>query len=652
MTRILLTLFAALALWSCSGSSDDAAPNTGTASPRLATRGVVPEYDATTFFQTTRYLLPAASGYAFSPDGADLLVSSDETGVFEASGLPVAGGDTERLTSSSGNTVRAISWFPHDRRILYQFDEGGNELNHIYVREIDGSSRDLTPSDGLKAEFSGWVSDGTAFYVRTTERDRRVFDLYRYNAEDYSRELVFENPGLIISAVSNNGRWLALEKSSFFPDPDVFLVDLDSDDKEPKLITRRDHTISRSISGFTPDDSRLIYLTDEFGEFKDAWAYDLETGKKSVLVDSDWDVLSVVYSRSGRYRAVGFNADASDDVVITDTRTDSALELPPLPGGGLASVRFSHDDTKVAFILDGSTSPSNVHVLDLATMSQMQLTNALNAAIKPQHLVDTEVVRYESYDGLEIPAILYKPHGASADNPAPALVAVHGGPGGQSRTRYNAMFQHLVNHGYAVLAANNRGSSGYGKTFKHLDDQNHGDADLGDIVEAKRYLASLPWVDGEKIGIIGGSYGGYMVVAALAFEPDVFHVGIDIFGVTNWIRTLRNIPPWWEPFKDSLYGEMGDPSTDEERLRAISPLFHAKNIRVPLLVVQGANDPRVLQVESDEIVEAVRSNGVPVEYIVFPDEGHGFRKRENRITASDAYIKFLDEHLRGEGDQP
>jgi dipeptidyl aminopeptidase/acylaminoacyl peptidase len=228
----------------------------------------------------------------------------------------------------------------------------------------------------------------------------------------------------------------------------------------------------------------------------------------------------------------------------------------------------------------------------------------------------------------------------------PVLVWVHGGPGGQSRSGYSPTIQHLVNHGYAVLAANNRGSSGYGKTFFHLDDRKHGDVDLKDIVAAKKYLVGLDWVDGERVGIIGGSYGGYMVGAALAFSPDTFDVGIDIFGVMNWVRTLTSIPPWWASFKESLYDEMGDPATDGERHRAISPLFHAKNIRAPLLVVQGANDPRVLQVESDEIIAAVRENGVAVEYVLFPDEGHGFTKRENKIKASNAFVTFLDKYLK------
>ena len=271
----------------------------------------------------------------------------------------------------------------------------------------------------------------------------------------------------------------------------------------------------------------------------------------------------------------------------------------------------------------------------------------MNPAIDEALLVESEVVRYESFDGLKIPGILYRPTEASATNPVPALIWVHGGPGGQNRRGYNAMLQHLTNHGFAVLAANNRGSSGYGKTFFHLDDKRHGEVDLDDIVYGKHYLADLDWVDKTRIGIMGHSYGGYMVGAALAFRPDEFNVGVNIFGVMNWVRTLKSIPPWWASFRDSLYAEMGDPAIDEERLHRISPLFHASNIVKPLLVVQGANDARVLQAESDELVAAARKNNIPVEYVLFPDEGHGFRKKANRIKASEAFVKFLDKYLKG-----
>lgn len=202
------------------------------------------------------------------------------------------------------------------------------------------------------------------------------------------------------------------------------------------------------------------------------------------------------------------------------------------------------------------------------------------------------------------------------------------------------------------MAVNNRGSSGYGKTFYKMDDLNHGDKDLQDCVYGKKYLQSLEYIDSDKIGTIGGSYGGYMTMAAMAFRPEEFKVGVNIFGVTNWIRTLRSIPPYWELRRKALYAELGDPySADSVRLRAISPLFHADKVKNPVLVLQGANDPRVLQVESDEIVAAVKKNNVPVEYIIFQDEGHGFVKKENEIKGYSAVLAFLDTYLKGKGEK-
>lgn len=261
-----------------------------------------------------------------------------------------------------------------------------------------------------------------------------------------------------------------------------------------------------------------------------------------------------------------------------------------------------------------------------------------------------KVIRFKSFDGVEIPAIYYLPHQASVDNKVPAMVMVHGGPGGQTRQNFSSLIQYMVNQGYAVLAVNNRGSSGYGKTFYQMDDLNHGEKDLQDCVEGKNWLVIQPEIDGNKIGIIGGSYGGYMTMAALTYTPEEFDVGVNLFGVTNWIRTLKSIPPYWESFRESLYKEIGDPYSADSIicLKRISPLFHTDKVTKPLIVLQGAKDPRVLQVESDEIVAGIRENGIPVEYVLFEDEGHGFVKKENQIESYSRILKFLDKHLKKE----
>ncbi|MBU1374624.1 MAG: S9 family peptidase [Alphaproteobacteria bacterium] len=604
-------------------------------------------YPTRAFFETTRYSLPPQDGHAFSSDGKKLLISSDKTGVVNVYVLPVAGGVPEALTTSTGSATFATSWFPKDDRILFTADQGGNELNHLFVRGLDGKVTDLTPGEKLKAEFAGWSTAGTTFYVATNERDPKAFDLYAYDAKTYVRKLVFTNAGgLSLSDLSGDGRWLVLQKLHSSANTDLFLADLSQPAAAPKLITAHQGAVAFGAFEFTPDDKALIYSTDEPGEFTQAWRYDLGSGAKSPVVAEKWDVANLKFSPTGRYRADYINADASTVLKVHDLKSGKMLQLSGLPAGDLTGVRFSDDEKTLAITVASDTSPSDIFVADVATGQARRLTKALNPQVDEKELVEASVARFKSYDGLEVPGILYRPKGATATNPAHAIVWVHGGPGGQSRRGYSSDIQNLVNKGYAVYAINNRGSSGYGKTFFHLDDKRHGDADLKDVTAAARWLKSLDWVADDGVAIMGGSYGGYMVAAALAFEPEAFDAGIDIFGVTNWVRTLEQIPAWWGSERDSLYDELGDPKTDGERLRKISPLFHATNIKRPLLVVQGKNDPRVLQVESDELVAAVKANGVPVEYIVFPDEGHGFQRRENRVTASEAYVKFLDAHLR------
>lgn len=599
------------------------------------------QYDARTFFETETVF-----GASFSADGSRLLMTSDRSGVLNVYAQPVDGGAPEQITHSGTDAMIARAFFPEDDRILYTADRGGNELSHVYLKEPGKEAVDLTPGEDLRANFLRFRRDGAGFFVTTNERNPQADDLYEFDSATLERRLVFENPGgFFVGPVSGAGRFLALTRSRSNADSDVYLMDLEETGADPVHLTPHEGDAQYQPYGFTPDDRRLAYGTDAEGEFTEAWTYDLETEAREPLLSADWDVFRVAWSRNGKYRLTAVNADAATEITVRNEETGEAVAFPDLGAGQVTGAAVSPDETALAFYFDGDSSPGNLYWLDLESGEARRLTDSLNPAVAREDLVEGEVVRFASFDGLEIPALLYRPHGASAADPTPALVWVHGGPGGQSRHGYRASLQHLLNHGYAILAVNNRGSSGYGKTFFHLDDRRHGEDDLADCIAGRDYLATLDWIDPDRVGIMGGSYGGYMVAAALAFEPEVFEVGVNIFGVTNWVRTLSSIPAWWGPARDALYAELGDPETDIERLTAISPLFHAENIVRPLFVAQGANDPRVLQVESDEIVEAVRANGVPVEYVVFPDEGHGFRKRENRITNSERILDFLETHL-------
>ncbi|MEM6724997.1 MAG: S9 family peptidase, partial [Bacteroidota bacterium] len=588
----------------------------------------VKQYTIEQFYQNTNY-----GGGSFSPDGTKLLVSSNATGIYNAVALPVDGSEPIPLTQSDKESIFANSYFPNDERFLFSSDQGGNEKNHLYLQDLDGTVTDLTPVEGSRAGFAGWSKSLDKFYITWNKRDARFMDFYSMDLENFDAKLIYQNEeGLDVGVLSDDEQYMVLTKTITTTNNDLFLLDLKTGERT--LISEHEGDATFNPQFFSTDNRYLYYLTDLDSEFTYLAKYDLKSGESSKEWGTDWDVWYAYNSWNNKYRVIGVNEDAKTKLYLFDNETGKTIDLPSTGNKEVTAVNISRDESKMRVTLASSNSPNNIGVMDLQDLSFKQLTNTLNPEIDELDLVDAEVVRFNSYDGLEIPAIYYKPHQASADNKVPAVVWVHGGPGGQSRTNYFALIQYLANSGYAVFAINNRGSSGYGKTFYKMDNQKHGDVDLKDCIAAKEYLQSLDYIDDEKIGILGGSYGGYMTMAALTFAPEEFEVGVNIFGVTNWVRTLTSIPSHWESFRNALYAEMGDPTTaDSVRLYNISPLFHADKVTKPLMVLQGANDQRVLQVESDEIVEAVKKNGVPVEYVLFPDEGHGFIKKENEIKA-------------------
>jgi len=602
----------------------------------------VRQYTIEQFMGTTR-----TGGSSFSADEKQVLFHNNKTGIFNVYSVPVAGGAAKQLTDSTKESTYSVSYFPTDARFIYTYDRGGNENSHLYVRETDGKERDLTPGEKTKANFLGWGFERKSFFYSTNERDPRFFDIYEMTVADFKPTLIYKDEtGLDFGDISNDKKFIAFQKNGgTATDADVYLYNIAT--KELKNITEHKGDVQNSPQSFDPQSKHLYFLSDAGGEFSYVARYDLATGKTETIEKAPWDVSYTYFSRNGKYRVVAVNADARTQIKVYDTKTGKAVELPRLPNGDITGVNISPSEARMAFYLNGDRSPSNLYVYDFASKKVTKLTDSLNPEINADDLVESEVVRYKSFDGMEIPSILYKPRGADAAHKAPAILLIHGGPGGQTRTGYSPVVQYLVNHGYVVIGVNNRGSSGYGKTFFASDDGKHGREPLWDCVEAKKYLQSQPYVDPQKIGIMGGSYGGYMVLAALAFKPEEFAVGVDLFGVSNWVRTLQSIPPYWESFRKSLYKEIGDPSTQLEFLRETSPLFHADKITRPLIVLQGANDPRVIKPESDEIVENIKKRGGVVEYVVFDNEGHGFTKKVNEIRAYKAILDFLDKHLKG-----
>jgi len=590
------------------------------------------------------YKNKSVRGGAFNNAETKLLVSSNETGIFNAFEINMDSGQKKQITFSNKESFYVIDEVPDTDLILYTADKGGDENNHIYLLAKDGSSTDLTPGDNVKASFGGWSEDKKFMFYSSNKRDKKFFDLYKMNLTDWKSNMIYKNEkGLNIGVVSNDENTFSISKSITTSEGKLFLFNRKN--KKTTEISNKPGTYISS--GFSKNDQYFYYTTDVDKEFTYLVQYEIASGKKKVIFETNWDVMYSYLSKNEKYRVIGINADGKTKLIVKDNKTWKNIDFPEIPDGSIKSVGISDSEKLMRLTVGTSKSTSNIYVYNFEDRSLKKLTNTMNPELDADHLVSAEVVRYKSFDGLEIPAIYYKPLTASKDNKVPALVWVHGGPGGQSRVGYFSLIQFLVNHGYAILAVNNRGSNGYGKSFFKMDDLNHGDKDLKDCIWGKKWLQEQKYIDVDKIGIIGGSYGGYMTMAAMTFTPDEFKVGVNIFGVTNWLRTLKSIPPHWESFREALYKEIGDPFTkDSVRLYNISPLFHAKNVKNPVMVLQGANDPRVLQAESDEIVNEMRKNDIPVEYVLFPDEGHGFRKKENEIKGYGQVLKFLDKYLK------
>ncbi|MCB0638209.1 MAG: S9 family peptidase [Lewinella sp.] len=623
---LLLPLLSILLLTACQEAPSEAAK-------------AVPQYTIEQFMDNV-----LVYGSSFSPNGETLLVTSNRSGILNAYTIPFAGGDLTPLTQSDSSSARAIGFFPDDERILFTMDDNGDEVYQLYVRNTDGTVQRLTDAEGARASAYGISHDAESFYIGWSKRDPRFMDVYEVPIATLEPQLLYEmESGDNFGGISPDKRFMAIVRPINTNDTEMLLYDFTTQE----LTTISGEQGAYSPADFSADGQYLYYTTNAGNEFSYLRRYNLTTGEHEDVQKADWDIAYAYFSHDGKYRVTGINADAKTVIEVINTETGEAVDFPDFGERSVAGVNISRDEQRMAFYVSGSASPSDLYVYDFATGESRQLTENLNTEINADDLVQAQVVRFPSFDGVEVPAIYYKPKQASADNPVPALVWVHGGPGGQSRQSYSPLLQYLVNHGYAVLAVNNRGSSGYGKTFFRMDDQRHGEEDLKDCIAGKNWLAEQGYINASAIGILGGSYGGFMVMRAMTHTPTEFAVGVDIFGVTNWVRTLRSIPPWWESFKDALYEEMGDPySADSVRHYEISPVFHGDKVQNPVMVLQGGQDPRVLQVESDEMVAAIREQGVPVEYVLFEDEGHGFVKKENEIEGYGKILTFLNTYLK------
>ena len=597
------------------------------------------QYSSAQFMSTAK-----TSGMVFSPDEKRILFTSDASGILNVYEVCLSDRTQRRLTHSITENVYAVSYFPSDARILIAKDRGNRENLVLCVLETDGKETVLTRGDEVHAYFHRWSVDGHSFYVSTNERDASFYDLYKVNAHTFARELIYQaTDKYYFSAISADERYALFVKSARKGDSDIFLYDVAN--SEMKCLTPHEGDALNCLPIFTREGTAIYYISDKDSDFRYVQRLDLTSGETRCIEREDSDVIATYFSFDYRRRMTFYNDSATTRrLKIHDEASDAVFTLPGFTEQSITSAVISKSGRLLAFYVEGDRSPGNLYVYDLEQRSVTQLTESLNPEIDPEDLVESELVSFRSFDGLEIPCLLWRPHGICASNKAPALIWVHGGPGGRMAKGYKGRIQYLVNHGYVILGLNYRGSSGFGKEFFRADHRKHGREPLWDCVAAKEYLANIDYVNSSSIGIIGASFGGYMALSALTFHPEEFAAGVNICGVSNLLSFASNLPRYWDAKR--FYEKLGDPGEEQELLRSISPFFYADRINKPLMILQGATDPRCPRDQSDEMVAAIRRNGGQVEYIVYDDEAHGFRKRKNAIHAYEAILNFFDRHLK------
>lgn len=544
---------------------------------------------------------------------------------------------------------------PGDRRLIFGRDSGGNENVQLYLLNEDGAGEmPLTEGyDDAMHTLGDWSPDGQEILFAANRRHPGLFDLYRQRLGEPAR-LAWQNPapGFLFAMRFSLDRTRAVV-AVVTGDVTGDLLEIDLQAGTARSIAPTRDMVRYGGFCFGPDGRSLLVNTDAGADFGCIGRLDPVTRNITPVVAPPHDVLLLGAARDARSVLYTVNVNGADELYVLDTVTGKSRRAPRFsdaPGvvgmnfwGMKASeASFSPDGRRAAFSFTGATRASDIYVWDLSTDAVRPITRSSHAGLPVSEFVAPELIHYPTFDGRQIPAWYFRPR-AQAAGPVPAIVVVHGGPAGQTRPSFAFHLQLLAAHGYAVLAPNVRGSTGYGKKYQMLDEVQLRMGSVADLAHAARWLKGQPDIRGDRIAVMGASYGGFMTLSALATYPDLWAAGIDIVGISNFVTFLRNTSAYRRAHREGEYGSL---ERDGEFLESISPLSHVDRITAPLMVIHGRNDPRVPLSEAEQLVAALKARGVPVEFLVFDDEGHGIVKRANQAVAYPAIMEFLDRCLK------
>ncbi len=596
---------------------------------------------------------PERASPQLSPDGKLLAyLAPDKKNVLQVWVRTIGKQDDRQLTQDRKRGIRQYFWAYDGKHLLYLQDTDGDENNHLHSVDLkSGLVRDLTPFQGVRAEGVQRSPDfPNEVLVGLNVADRKKFDVYRINLINGATELDTENPGTVVGWEADAAFKIRAALAMTPADGGTDLLVREEAGKPWKKLRHWGFEEEGAPVTFSKDGKTLYLQANHDANTSRLLAVDLETGKETVLAEDDtYDVGgALVHPRKHTIQAVGFNRDKLTwKVLDNDVAEDFAALGKVRPGQFSVASRDLADKTwLVAYVSDNG--PPAYYTYDRGTR-EAKLLFTTQPKLEGLELSPMKPISYRSRDGLTIHGYLTVPVGVEAKN-LPAVLLVHGGPWGRDAWGFNPMVQWLANRGYAVLQVNFRGSTGYGKKFLNAGNREWAGKMHDDLLDGVEYLLREGVADPKKIAIMGGSYGGYATLVGLTFTPDTFACGVDIVGPSNIVSLLRTIPPYWGPMKAMFAKRVGDIEKETEFLESRSPLFKVDRIKAPLLIGQGANDPRVKQAESDQIVAALRKANKPVEYVVYTDEGHGFARPENRLHFYALAEAFLAKHLGGRSE--
>ncbi|MEK7103188.1 MAG: S9 family peptidase, partial [Patescibacteria group bacterium] len=569
----------------------------------------------------------SSHGYSLNHDDSLISFLNNDSGVSQLY-LYSFKDNTKKQLTSYDNAISFGEFSPKENKLIFGMAEGGNENTQLYLLDMDTDTTILlTDKKAVQYKFGGWSYDGVSIMYAHNERNGTDFDIVIMNVKTGEVRTVFDQGGFCNPAgFSPDDRYAVIVKSYASYNRDLYLVDLNDD--TTTLLTKHEGNAKYSMPHWLTDSSGFFVRTNENQDMVGVAFHDLKTNERTYRLNLKWECDELSLSEDGTQLAVVMNEDGYGTVELYNVSNFQILPHCEFPKGIMHGVQWSHDGKRLMFEYNNAKHNNDIYSWSQENNEITRITHSL-CALNPEDLIEPELIHFPSFDGLEIPAFLYLPP-INGDQKIPVIVNVHGGPEGQDRPTFIALTQYFLHQGYAVVRPNVRGSSGYGEKYMALDDREKRMDSVKDLEYLHKYLSNRSEIDSTKIALMGASYGGYMVLAGLAFQPNLWAAGIDIVGISHLGNFLRNTSSYRRAMREAEYGYL---DTDNEFLERFSPLNSVDKIKAPLMVIHGANDPRVPLSEAQQIVDSLKARHVDVQFLVYDDEGHGLAKLKNRLDA-------------------